>query len=91
MSAKLKSYEFWISIVSAVMVVLQSISLKFDVPYIQEVVMGFLGVLAVAGIVKKTPPPADEDGAIEDCAETKSASQADTQEKEDNNANSTSF
>ncbi|MDE6473548.1 MAG: hypothetical protein K2L70_00405 [Clostridia bacterium] len=60
MKEKLKSYEFWVSVVSAVMVVLQSISLKFDLPYIQEVVMGFLGVLAVAGIVKKKAPPTDE-------------------------------
>ncbi|MDE7192245.1 MAG: hypothetical protein K2O35_07245 [Clostridia bacterium] len=67
MKAKLKSYEFWVSVISAVMVVLQSISLKFDVPYIQEVVMGFLGVLAVAGIVKKKDPPTD--GPIEDSHE----------------------
>ncbi|MDE6210385.1 MAG: hypothetical protein K2O31_02970 [Clostridia bacterium] len=60
MKEKLKSYEFWVSIVSAVMVVLQSISLKFDLPYIQEIVMGFLGVLAVAGIVKKKDPPTDD-------------------------------
>ena len=57
MKEKLKSYEFWVSIVSAVMVVLQSISLKFD---FQEIVMGFLGVLAVAGIVKKKDPPTDD-------------------------------
>lgn len=67
MKAKLKSYEFWVSVISAVMVVLQSISLKFDVPYIQEVVMGFLGVLAVAGIVKKKDPPTDD--PIEDSQE----------------------
>ena len=67
MKAKLKSYEFWGSVISAVMVVLQSISLKFDVPYIQEVVMGFLGVLAVAGIVKKKDPPTDD--PIEDSQE----------------------
>ena len=42
MKEKLKSYEFWVSIVSAVMVVLQSLSLKFDLPYIQESVTGFL-------------------------------------------------
>ena len=53
MKAKLKSYEFWVSVVSAIMVVLQSISIKFDLPYIQETVMGFLGILAVAGIIKK--------------------------------------
>ncbi len=60
MKEKLKSYEFWVSVVSAVMVVLPSISLKFDLPYIQEAVMGFLGVLAVAGIVKKKDPPTGE-------------------------------
>ena len=66
MKEKLKSYEFWVSIVSAVMVVLQSLSLKFQLPYIQEVVMGFLGILAVAGIVKKSDPPNGEDsGATE--------------------------
>ena len=53
MKAKLKSYEFWVSVVSAIMVVLQSISIKFNLPYIQETVMGFLGILAVAGIIKK--------------------------------------
>ena len=60
MKAKLKSYEFWVSIVSAVMVVLQSVSIKFNLPYIQEAVMGFLGILAVAGIIKK------KDKTIED-------------------------
>ena len=66
MKEKLKSYEFWVSVFSAVMVVLQSISLKFDLPYIQEIVMGFLGALAVAGIVKKKDPPTDDSQEDED-------------------------
>ncbi|MDE5655124.1 MAG: hypothetical protein K2I46_05895 [Clostridia bacterium] len=76
MKEKLKSYEFWVSIVSAVMVVLQSLSLKFDLPYIQETVMGFLGILAVAGIVKKSDPPTGsvdaptEDTSTEEAQET---------------------
>ena len=85
MKSKLKSYEFWVSIVSACMVVLQSISLKFNLPYIQEIVMGFLGVLAVAGIVKKTDPPTGEDMASEDSIEKGNASQDDTQEQKNNN------
>ena len=60
MKAKLKSYEFWVSVVSAVMVVLQSVSIKFNLPYIQETVMGFLGILAVAGIIKKKDKAVDD-------------------------------
>ncbi|MDE6275277.1 MAG: hypothetical protein K2M75_01925 [Clostridia bacterium] len=84
MKAKLKSYEFWVSIVSALMVALQSISLKFDVPYIQEIVMGFLGVLAVAGIVKKTDLPAGDDITSADNLPTESMPKDDTQEKVEN-------
>ena len=75
MKSKLKSYEFWVSVVSACMVVLQSISLKFNVPYIQEIVMGFLGVLAVAGIVKKTDPPAGDGVSVEDNNDSQDAPQ----------------
>ena len=85
MKAKLKSYEFWVSVVSAVMVVLQSISLKFDVPYIQEVIMGFLGVLAVAGVVKKTDPPTGDDVMTTEDT-TESTPIADTQDKDDKSA-----
>ena len=53
MKEKLKSYDFWVSVLSAVMVVLQSLSIKFNWPYVQETVMGFLGILAVAGIVRR--------------------------------------
>lgn len=79
MKEKLKSYEFWVSVVSAVMVVLQSISLKFDLPYIQEVVMAFLGALAVAGIVKKKDPP---DGLNVDTSAENSNSADGSQEKD---------
>lgn len=54
MKEKIKSYEFWVSVVSAVMVVLQSISIKFNAPYIQEAVLGILGALALTGMLKKS-------------------------------------
>ena len=79
MKEKLKSYEFWVSIVSAVVVVLQSLSLKFNLPFIQEVVMGFLGVLAVAGLIKKSQPPIEGDS---ETTEEESTSTQDTQEKD---------
>ena len=82
MKGKLKSYEFWVSIVSAVMVVLQSLSIKFQLPYIQEAVMGFLGILAVAGIVKKNEPPTSEGIVKDDDIPTQSTPQEDTKENE---------
>ncbi len=63
MKAKLKSYEFWVSLISAVMAILQSVALKFNVPLIQEIVTGFLGALAVAGILKKNGGKASGDTA----------------------------
>ncbi len=65
MKEKLKSYEFWVSIVSAVMVVLQSLSLKFDLPYIQESVTGFLVRSPTAWYsIKSKPGPADSDRTL---------------------------
>ena len=52
---KLKSYEFWVSVASAVMVLLQTISIRVDIPYINEVTMAFLSLLTVAGILKNNP------------------------------------
>lgn len=52
---KLKSYEFWVSVASAVMVLLQTISIRVDIPYINEVTMAFLSLLTVVGILKKNP------------------------------------
>lgn len=52
---KLKSYEFWVSVASAVMMLLQTISIKINIPYINEVTMAFLSLLTVTGILKKTP------------------------------------
>ncbi len=53
MKDKLKSYEFWVSVVSAVLVVLQTLSMKLDIPRITEFTTAFLGALSVAGILKK--------------------------------------
>lgn len=53
MKEKLKSYDFWMSVASAVMVFLQTLSIKINVPYINEITMAFLSLLAVTGILKK--------------------------------------
>lgn len=68
MKEKLKSYDFWVSVASAVMVLLQTISIKIDVPYVNEITMAFLSLLAVTGILKKNSAKtvasqtAEEDG-----------------------------
>ncbi len=48
-----KSYNFWLSVISAVMVLLASLSDKINLPYIDGVLKALLGVMAVSGIVSK--------------------------------------
>ena len=75
MKEKLKSYDFWMSVASAVMVFLQTLSIKINVPYVNEITMAFLSLLAVTGILKKSGKQSavNSDGATmetEDTAET---------------------
>lgn len=48
---KMKNKGFWVSLASAVIVVLQACGLKLDLPYVNEIITGVLGVLVVLGIV----------------------------------------
>lgn len=48
-----KSYSFWLSVISAVMVVLASLTDKLNLPYIDGVLKALLGLMAVIGIVNK--------------------------------------
>lgn len=84
---KLKSYEFWVSVASAVMVLLQTISIRVDIPYINEVTMAFLSLLTVAGILKKNPSKQNvevstESGDISDTQKTESTLE-DREEKDE--------
>ena len=65
MKQKLRSYEFWIAVASAVMAVLQTVSLKIDIPFITEITMAFLSALTVSGILKKNVK-ADRQSEISD-------------------------
>lgn len=51
--AKLKSYGFWVSLSSAVMVFLNTLGLKVDIPYLSQVTTAFLSILVIAGILTK--------------------------------------
>ncbi|MGN0797500.1 MAG: hypothetical protein ACI4M5_04760 [Christensenellales bacterium] len=53
MKEKLKSYNFWLSVISAILVALSSINGELNIPYIDKVMTAVLGVFAVSGIVSK--------------------------------------
>ena len=48
---RLTNYNFWISIVSAVLLIFQAFNIKFDVVYINEIATAVLGLLVVIGII----------------------------------------
>ena len=48
---RLTNYNFWISIVSAVLLILQNFDVHFDIANFNEIVTGVLGLLVVIGII----------------------------------------
>ena len=51
MKEKLKNKGFWVSLISAIIVFVQAIGIKIDVPAVNEVVSAVLTLLVVLGIV----------------------------------------
>lgn len=48
---RLTNYNFWISIFSAVLLILQALKIEFDFIYINEIFTAVLGLLVVIGII----------------------------------------
>lgn len=48
---RLKNYNFWISIFSAVLLILQALKIEFDIAYVNEIFTAVLGLLVVIGII----------------------------------------
>ena len=48
---RLTNYNFWISIFSAVILILQALKIEFDFVYINEIFTAVLGLLVVIGII----------------------------------------
>ena len=48
---RLTNYNFWVSIVSAIILVLQALKDKLDFVYVNEVFTAVLGLLVVLGII----------------------------------------
>ena len=59
MKSKIRNNGLWISIISAVLMLLQAMGLKFDVPYVNEIITSVLGVLVTLGIISN---PSDGSG-----------------------------
>ncbi|MEG1509525.1 MAG: phage holin [Clostridia bacterium] len=51
MKEKFKNYGFWISLISAIVLFVQVLGFKVDVPYVNEVASTFLEILIILGIV----------------------------------------
>ncbi|MDE6189976.1 MAG: hypothetical protein K2G37_06855 [Clostridia bacterium] len=80
MKEKLRSYEFWVSIFSAVLVVLQTLSAKINIPHTTEIMTAFLGALCVVGIIKKKPSTNVDVEQTSNSNEEKEAQENQTQE-----------
>lgn len=80
MKNRLTNYNFWISIVSAVLLILQAFDIQFDIAYINEIVTAVLGLLVVIGIIsdptKSSTKTNSSASSVEDT--TSSNSPADT-------------
>jgi len=48
---RLTNYNFWISLVSAALLILQAFEFEFDIAYINEIATAVLGLLVVIGII----------------------------------------
>lgn len=84
--SKLKSYGFWMSLVSAVFVFLNTLGMKMDIPYLTQITTAFLGILAVAGIISR---PSGGDGG--DDSDTGAISSAQGSGKSDTAAHTVAY
>ena len=62
MKEKFRNYGLWVSVGSCIIMLLQACGLKFNVPFVNEIISAVLGVLVVLGIISN---PADGTGYID--------------------------
>ncbi len=84
MKEKFRNYGLWISLISAVLMILQSMGLKFDLPYINEVITSILGVLVALGIISNPSDGtgySDNGSFVENIGESKEKSDCSNDDK----------
>lgn len=63
MKDKLRNKSFWMSLIGAVLVFLQTMGFTFDIPAVNEIVSAGLAVLVVMGIISGDDGNKGGDGA----------------------------
>lgn len=48
---RLTNYNFWISLISAILLILQAFNFEFNIAYVSEIATAVLGLLVVIGII----------------------------------------
>ncbi|MBR1987949.1 MAG: hypothetical protein IKA36_02800, partial [Clostridia bacterium] len=57
---RLTNYNFWISLVSAVLLIFQAFNFEFDIANLSEIVTALLGLLVVVGIISNPTKTSQE-------------------------------
>lgn len=81
MKEKLKSKTFWLTLVGAVVVLLQAFGLRVDVPVLNEVITAVCSVAIVAGVMIDDTKKKEET-STKDNSTTEEDSQTDQSEEE---------
>ncbi|MCQ2555954.1 MAG: phage holin, partial [Clostridia bacterium] len=76
------NYNFWISIVSAVLLIFQAFNIEFDLDCISEIVTAVLGLLVVIGIISDPTKVAVSEDKIKSLTEQKAEDKSEKMEEE---------
>ncbi len=81
---RLKNYNFWISLVSAILLIVQNVfNIKLDVAYINEITSTVLGILVVVGIINDPTKVKHCDESKSDTNDTDKDADGDSQPDQD--------
>lgn len=84
---RLTNYNFWISIVSAVLLILQAFDISFDIAYINEIVTAVLGLLVVIGIINDPTKTGKDTNSNNQTSDNNINTKNDNEDIESNNSN----
>lgn len=84
---RLTNYNFWISIVSAVLLILQAFDISFDIAYINEIVTAVLGLLVVIGIINDPAKTGKDINSNNQTSDNNINTKNDNEDIESNNSN----
>ena len=84
---RLTNYNFWISIVSAVLLILQAFDISFDIAYINEIVTAVLGLLVVIGIINDPTKTGKDTNSNNQTSDNNINTKNDNEDIKSNNSN----